>query len=122
MSDRVISALPRAADLCRRQIAAGLVGMPNDAAKARVLLRELFGGKMPLSRQGNELRAQIDLRPAALLQRAVRTDGSGGSISDFRIGPVPFRIELRGDQAASGTTPPVATGSDGGANNIIPSA
>lgn len=76
----IMVALPRAADLYRRQIDAGLHGRPRDAAAARVLLRELFGGKVPLKRQGGELWAQIALRPEALLRRAEGTDGSGGSL------------------------------------------
>lgn len=76
----VIAALPQAAELYRRQIAAGLDGSPQGAAKARLLLRELFGGKVPLKRQGQELWAQIELRPGALLLRAACTDGSGGRI------------------------------------------
>ncbi len=77
---KVIAALPRAVDLYRRQIAAGLDGSPSDAAQARTLLREIFGGEVPLRRQGRELWAHIRLRPEALLLRAASTDGSGGRI------------------------------------------
>ncbi len=47
---------------------------------ARGLLRELFGGDVPLNRRGRELWAQMKQRSAALLQRTVRIDGSGGSL------------------------------------------
>jgi hypothetical protein len=76
--DNVIAALLHAAALYRRQIAEGLDGHPQFAARARLLLREIFGGKMPLKRQGRELWAHIELRPEALLLRAEGTDGSGG--------------------------------------------
>lgn len=80
-SGTIAKALPQAAALYRQQIAAGLDGNPHAAAKARGLLREIFGGgKVPLVRQGDELWARIELRPAALLLRAVGTDGSGGRI------------------------------------------
>ena len=48
------------------------------ATKFRRQLHELFGGKVPLKRQGQELWYQIELRPEALLLRAACTDGSGG--------------------------------------------
>jgi site-specific DNA recombinase len=45
---KVLSILPRAAELYRRQVALGLEGNPQAALKARVFLREWFGGKIRL--------------------------------------------------------------------------
>ena len=45
-SAKVLSILPRAAELYRRQITLGLDGDPRAALKARVFLREWFGGKI----------------------------------------------------------------------------
>lgn len=77
---KLVAALPNAAELYRRQIAVGLDGNPSEAAEARRILREIFGGKVPLTRRGRELWAQIELRPEALLLRAEGTCGSGGRI------------------------------------------
>jgi len=41
---KVIAVLPNAAALYRRQVAEGLDGSPEEAAKARLLRREIFGG------------------------------------------------------------------------------
>jgi hypothetical protein len=43
---RVLVALPRAAEAYRRQIEQGLNGDARAALKARVILRELFGGQI----------------------------------------------------------------------------
>ncbi len=48
LSVRVPSILPRAAELYRRQVALGLEGDPQATLKARVFLREWFGGKIRL--------------------------------------------------------------------------
>jgi hypothetical protein len=47
-SAKVLSMLPRAADVYRRQVQQGLDGDPRAALKARVFLREWFGGKVRL--------------------------------------------------------------------------
>jgi hypothetical protein len=47
-SAKVLSILPRAAELYRRQVAQGLDGNPREALKARVFLREWFSGKIRL--------------------------------------------------------------------------
>ena len=78
---KLVTALPNAAELYRRQIAVGLDGNPREAAEARRILREILGGKVPLARRGRELWAQIELRPEALLLRAEGTCGSGGPLS-----------------------------------------
>lgn len=77
---KVLAALPKAAELYREQIAAGLDGNPEEATKARLTLRKIFGGKVPLTRRGQALWAHIKLRPEALLLRAEGTCGSGGRI------------------------------------------
>jgi hypothetical protein len=45
---KISALLPKAAELHRRKIAAGLDGNAREAVEARVLLRENFGGKVPL--------------------------------------------------------------------------
>jgi len=56
----------------------GLDGDPRAAAKARVILRALFGGEIRLQPQADgELLARWNLQPAALL-KAAGTCGSGG--------------------------------------------
>ena len=68
---KVLSILPRAAQEYRRQLAQGLVGDPRAALKARVFLREWFGGKIrlePLPDGG--LMALWNENAAALLRTA----------------------------------------------------
>jgi site-specific DNA recombinase len=79
-SARVLTMLPQAAEAYRRQITQGLAGDLRAALKARVLLRELFGGEIRLvpDDQGG-LVAHWNLHTAALL-RGVGTCGSGGVI------------------------------------------
>ena len=76
---KVLAMLPRAAAMYRQQIAQGVDGDARATMKARVILRELFGGKIALKPKGRELWAHWNLAPAALL-RAVGTSGSGGRI------------------------------------------
>ena len=72
--------LPKAADAYRRQIEQGLDGDPRAALKARVILRELFGGKIRLVPEADgALWAEYNLRPAALLKAAGASVGSSGS-------------------------------------------
>jgi hypothetical protein len=47
-SAKVLAMLPRAAEAYRRQIVLGLEGDARAALKARVILRELFGGEIRL--------------------------------------------------------------------------
>ena len=47
-SSKVFAMLPRAAELCRRQVASGSHGNPDAATKARIFLREWFGGRISL--------------------------------------------------------------------------
>jgi hypothetical protein len=63
-----------------KQITEGLGGDPRAAAKARVLLRQLFEGEIRLQPQPDGgLLARWNLQPAALL-RGAGTCGSGGPI------------------------------------------
>jgi hypothetical protein len=43
---KAFTMLPRAAEAYRRQITLGLEGEPRAALKARMILRELFGGEV----------------------------------------------------------------------------
>jgi hypothetical protein len=80
VSFKLLAKLPQAAALYRKQITDGLGGDPRAAAKARVLLRQLFDGEIRLRPQPDGgLLARWNLQPAALL-RAAGTCGSGGRI------------------------------------------
>ena len=48
LPDKVLAILPGAAELYRRQVALGLDGHPDAILKARLFLREWFGGKIRL--------------------------------------------------------------------------
>jgi len=73
----VLTALPKAAEMFRRQIAKGLDGDPRAVLKARVFLRELLG-RINLKPEGEgELWAEYGAEPTALL-KVVGFDGSGG--------------------------------------------
>jgi hypothetical protein len=81
---KVLSMLPHAAEVYRKQIAEGLGGNPRAVLKARVILRDLFGGKIRLvpGPEGS-LWAEYGLHPAALLKGSAvgaGTCGSGGRI------------------------------------------
>jgi site-specific DNA recombinase len=80
-SARVLSMLPRAAELYRRQVANGLSGDPREALKARVTLRSLVvGGRIVLSPgEGGSLWAKFSMAPAMLL-KATGTGGRGDRI------------------------------------------
>ncbi len=83
VSFKLLARLPQAAALYRKQIVEGLSGDPRAAAKARVILRELFGGEIRLQPQRDGgLLARWNLQPAALL-RGAGTFGSGGSLREY---------------------------------------
>jgi DNA repair exonuclease SbcCD ATPase subunit len=70
-SAKILSMLPRVAEAYRRQIAPGLDGGEREALKARVLLRELFGGEVRLvPLEGGGLDARWNLHAASLLRAA----------------------------------------------------
>jgi len=72
--------LPRAAEACRRQITQGLAGDQRAALKARVILRQLFGGEIRLvPDESGGLVAHWNLNTAALVN-AVGSCGSGGPL------------------------------------------
>ena len=76
--------MPRTAELYRRQVTLGLDGHPQAALKARLFLREWFGGKIrlePLADGG--LMAHWNQNIGALVS-AVGTFGSGGSILNWK--------------------------------------
>jgi len=90
-SAKVVSIVPRAAELYRRQITKGLEGDEREVLKARVFLREWFTGKIrlePLPDGG--LMARWNERSAALL-RAAGARGSGGRIL---LIPTQWRLSL----------------------------
>jgi len=67
---KVLSILPRAAELYRPQIAQGLDGNAREPLKARVFLRDWFGGKTPLEPlPDGGLVALWDQEETALLRR-----------------------------------------------------
>ena len=72
---------PNAAQLYRHQIAEELEGNEREALKARVLLRELFGGQIRLQPENDgSLWATYEMHPAALLRQGAGIRGSGGRI------------------------------------------
>ena len=82
LGPKLAIALPRAAELYRRQISLGLEGDPRATIKARMLLRELFGGRVRLVPQlDGGLIAHWNLHPGVLL-KTLGTSGSGGERPD----------------------------------------
>jgi site-specific DNA recombinase len=78
-SASILAALPKAAALYRQQIELGLDGDPRAALKARVILRQLFGGKIVLQPGPDQsLWAEYALQPSAL----VRIGTGGGPCRD----------------------------------------
>jgi DNA invertase Pin-like site-specific DNA recombinase len=73
-SAKVLSMLPRAAEVYRRQITEGLDGNPREALKARVILREMLGEIRLVPGADGALWAAYSMHPAAL----VRAAGTGG--------------------------------------------
>lgn len=95
-SARVFAFLPKAAELIRHQVAAGLDGNPREAMKARAFLRGLFvDGKVTLiPGEDGSLWAQYSLAPAMLLKAA--SGGSGGRGSPVcAVPPIPVRVRLK---------------------------
>jgi site-specific DNA recombinase len=79
-TSKLFALMPRAAEMYRRQVALGLDGNPQAALKARLFLREWFGGKIrlePLADGG--LMAHWNQNVGALVS-AVGSFGSGGRI------------------------------------------
>jgi site-specific DNA recombinase len=78
-SAKVLTMLPKAAELYRKQISDGLDGSPEAAAKARTILRDMIGEirLQPTSEGG--LWAEYGMHPAVLLKGA-GSDGRGDRI------------------------------------------
>jgi hypothetical protein len=76
---KALAIMPRTAELYRRQVALGLDGNPQAAQKARVFLREWFGGKIRLEPlAGGGLMAHWNQNIGALVCAGIGTFGSGG--------------------------------------------
>jgi hypothetical protein len=79
---KISAMLPQAAALLREQIEMGLDGDAKAAAKARIVLRGLFGGPITMRRAPDgSLWADYALHNAMILN-ACGTYGSGGAIID----------------------------------------
>ena len=76
-SARVLAALPKAAALYAQQISLGLDGDPRSALKARVILRQLFNGK-------------IVLRPGLGGGVDARGVNATGQVTGRKVGGPPF--------------------------------
>jgi site-specific DNA recombinase len=73
---RVLSAIPRAAELCEERIALGLHGDLQACEEARVILRSLIPDRIQLSRKDDgSLWAHCAFQPAALLATGSRGRG-----------------------------------------------
>ena len=92
-SSKVFTMLPRAAEAYRRQITLGLDGDPRAALKARMILRELFGGKIRLVPQlDGGLMAHWNLHPGALLKSLGTYGGEGGPPAPLATIRLPLRL------------------------------
>ena len=92
-SAAMVSMLPRAAERCRQQVLAGwLEDKPEQAAKARVFLREYFGGvRLIRGKEPGSLYARALTQPVVLLSA-----GNGGRGEALRAVPaVPLRIRVK---------------------------
>jgi site-specific DNA recombinase len=80
--DKVLAALPAAADQYRNQIRLGLKGNTTEAGRARVAVRKLLGDAIVLTpaKGGKHLIANLEFQRAALLVGTVGSVGSGGRI------------------------------------------
>ena len=92
-SAKVLSVLPRAAELYKRQVEAGLDGDPREAAKARVVLKEMFG-RINMCREGEKLYAEYTLKPEALLQ-VVGLKAVGNDYMEVPMWPDPAPVRIR---------------------------
>lgn len=76
---RILSLLPRAAELYRQQIEQGLDGDPQGASRARLILRDLLGEITLAPGEDGSLWASYAMQPAVLL-RGAGTGGRGDRI------------------------------------------
>jgi hypothetical protein len=93
LGENVVTVLPNAAELYRRQITQGLDGDPRAALKARLALRKLCGTIVLEPGEGGSLWARYELQPAALLTASVGTVGRGEGICS--IPTLPQRVRLK---------------------------
>jgi hypothetical protein len=84
--------LPQGVEAYRRQLTQGLAGDPRAALKARMLLKDLFGGEIWLVPDDQGLVAHWNLHTAALLRRA-GTVGSGGEIPSVQVEDQAVRLK-----------------------------
>lgn len=88
---RVLTLLPRAAELYRDQIEQGLGGDPAAAAKARIILWEMPGEIMLSPGEDGSLWAEYAMQPGALL-----TAGTGGRGEGIcHVPALPIRVRLK---------------------------
>jgi chromosome segregation ATPase len=80
--DKVLHALPAAAEQYRQQITKGLQGNRTEAGRARIAVRKLLGDQINLlpAKGGKHLVAHLEFQRAALVAGAVGSVGSGGRI------------------------------------------
>jgi site-specific DNA recombinase len=77
---RILSTVPRAAELCEKRIALGLMGDSEACEEARIILRSLIPGRVRLSKKTDgSLWAHCAIQPAALLA-STGTRGRGDRI------------------------------------------
>jgi len=78
---RVLSMLPKAAEVARREITAALAGDSRASLKARVILRDAFNGEVRLVPEiGGGLMAHWSWSHASALLSSTGTCGSGGRV------------------------------------------
>jgi hypothetical protein len=78
-SAKLFAALPSAARLIEKKIEKGLTGNPEEAAKARIILRDMVGGVIRLTPTSKGLVARSALHKSVLV-KAIGSVGSGGVI------------------------------------------
>ena len=81
---KAIAFLSRAAELYRGQVAQGLDGNPQAALKARVFIRELFGGKIRLEPLPDGGLQAYWMQNAGSLCKGLGAYGSGGAILTWK--------------------------------------
>ena len=67
LSARILSALPKAAEVCRHKIASGLHNDPTAALEARLILRKLMTDIRFVPDADGGLYAEYEIRPGAIL-------------------------------------------------------
>jgi site-specific DNA recombinase len=71
---RILPTVPRAAELCEKRIALGLLGDKEACEEARIILRSLIPDRVRLSKKADgSLWAHCAIQPAALLEATGNT-------------------------------------------------